>query len=129
MIEEQMNEMAEAFLRWPLPDDVCADAVACQVGAPNRTGTNLLTAHQALAMIRFVCRPELTTMYADVKRLSDELAALRAHDRDGERYRWLRYARDGGFWSCHEKDGYGGQVLMSGPDLDAAIDAAMRGEK
>ena len=73
-----MNEMAEAFLRWPLPDDVCADAVACQVGAPNRTGTNLLTAHQALAMIRFVCRPELTAMHADVERLRAENERLRA---------------------------------------------------
>ena len=77
MIEEQMNEMAEAFLRWPLPDDVCADDIACKAGAPHRTGTNLLTAHQALAMIRFVCRPELTAMHADVERLSAELAALR----------------------------------------------------
>lgn len=85
-----MNEMAEAFLRWPLPDDVCADDCACKAGAPNRTGTNLLTAHQALAMIRFVCRPELTAMYADVERLSAELAALRA-----ERDRLLNWVKTG----------------------------------
>ena len=50
------------------------------------------------------------------------ISALRA---DAERYRWLRTARDWGFWCCHEKDGEGGQILKFGADLDAAIDAAM----
>ena len=52
-----------------------------------------------------------------------ERDALRA---DVERYRWLRSHSDG-FWSCHEKDGYGGDVLKYGGDLDAAIDAARGG--
>lgn len=61
---------------------------------------------------------------ADFSRLRAERDALRA---DVERYRWLRSHPDG-FWSCHEKDGYGGDVLKYGGDLDAAIDAA-RGEE
>lgn len=40
---------------------------------------------------------------------------------DAERYRWLREHGDRG---CTEKDGYGGQTLRMGDDLDAAIDAA-----
>jgi hypothetical protein len=39
-----------------------------------------------------------------------------------ERYRWLREHGDN---HCTEKDGYGGQTLMVGDCLDAAVDAAM----
>lgn len=45
------------------------------------------------------------------------------------RYQWLRSCRDDSFYRCHEKDGYGGQVLKYGVDLDAAIDAAMQEQK
>ena len=69
MNENQLREMVDAFLAWPLPDDVCADAVACRAGASYRTGTNLLTAAQARAMFEHC------------------LAVVRAHDRDGERWR------------------------------------------
>lgn len=71
MNENQLREMVDAFLAWPLPDDVCADAVACRAGASYRTGTNLLTAAQARAMFEHC------------------LAVVRAHDRDGERWRTL----------------------------------------
>jgi len=48
------------------------------------------------------------------ERAEAERDALRA---DAERYRWLRTARDWGFWCCH------------GTDLDAAIDAALEKDK
>ena len=52
--------------------------------------------------------------------LRAELDALR---RDAERYRHLREHGDIG---CTEKDGYGGQTLRMGEDLDAVVDAAMK---
>lgn len=55
----------------------------------------------------------------DVADVRAERDALRA---DAERYRWLR---DHGDRGCTEKDGYGGQTLLMGQDLDAAIDAAL----
>jgi hypothetical protein len=57
--------------------------------------------------------------YKAIKPVAPELIAM------ARRYQWLRSCRDDSFYSCHEKDGYGGQVLMYGVDLDAAIDAAM----
>ena len=49
-----MQEMVNRFLTWSLPDDVCADNCATKAGYPHRTGTVLLTAAQAEAMLRHV---------------------------------------------------------------------------
>lgn len=65
-----IDSMVQRFLAWPLPEDVCADAVACKQGAPHRTGTNLLTHAQAQQMIEHVC--------------ADHLAALAAKDAEIE---------------------------------------------
>lgn len=67
MKEKELAVLVNAFLAWPLPDDVCADAVACKPGAPYRTGTNLLTAAQARAMFEHC----LALVGAD--ELSDEI--------------------------------------------------------
>jgi hypothetical protein len=55
----------------------------------------------------------------ELTRLRAEVEALRANDR---RYRHLREHGDAG---CTEKDGYGGQQLRVGADLDAHVDAAV----
>lgn len=48
-------EMVNRFLAWPLPTDVCADPCASMSGYPHhRSGTNLLTALQARAMLEHV---------------------------------------------------------------------------
>ncbi|MBX9848730.1 MAG: hypothetical protein K2X64_05510 [Rhodocyclaceae bacterium] len=49
-----MSEMVERFLAWPLPGNVCADPCATQTNAPHRSGTNLLDATQARAMLEHV---------------------------------------------------------------------------
>lgn len=49
------------------------------------------------------------------------LARIAELEADTGRYRWLREQGD---YGCTEKDGYGGQRLMTGEQLDAAIDAA-----
>lgn len=46
-----MDEMVSRFLTWPVPADVYPDG---QPGEPGRTGTNLLTAPQAKAMLQHV---------------------------------------------------------------------------
>ncbi len=58
-------------------------------------------------------------MEDELQRLRAEVEALRANDR---RYRHLREHGDAG---CTEKDGYGGQQLRMGKDLDAHVDAAI----
>jgi hypothetical protein len=47
------HDMAEAFLRWPLPDSVCADLCATKQG-PGRVGTNLLSYTEAKQMFEHV---------------------------------------------------------------------------
>ena len=46
-------DMAEAFLRWPLPESVCADLCATKQG-PCRVGTNLLSYTEAKQMFEHV---------------------------------------------------------------------------
>ncbi len=43
------HDLAEAFLRWPLPESVCADLCATKQG-PGRVGTNLLSYVEAKQM-------------------------------------------------------------------------------
>jgi hypothetical protein len=62
---------------------------------------------------------ELCARSDEIDRLRAEVEALRANDR---RYRHLREHGDAG---CTEKDGYGGQQLRVGADLDAHVDAAI----
>lgn len=52
--DAQVAHLAQRFLTWPLPHDVCADGCATTPGYPNRCGTNLLNANQAQQMVRHV---------------------------------------------------------------------------
>lgn len=58
MKDQLTYEMAEAFLRWPLPESVCADRCATQQG-PGRVGTNLLSFIEARQMMNDVVAPRL----------------------------------------------------------------------
>ena len=51
------DEIANAFLRWPLPPSVCADYCATIHGDAHRVGTNLLSFTEAQAMAREVVFP------------------------------------------------------------------------
>ena len=46
--------LVDRFLSWPLPESLCSDPCASMPGYPHRTGTNLMTAEQAEAMIEYV---------------------------------------------------------------------------
>ena len=46
--------MIDRFLSWPLPESLCSDPCASMPGYPHRTGTNLMTAEQAKAMLLHV---------------------------------------------------------------------------
>ncbi len=49
---KMIENMVDAFLRWPLPDSVCADLCATERGYKHgRTGTSLLTHPEAKAML------------------------------------------------------------------------------
>ena len=52
--EVGLQLLVDRFLRWPLPASVRSDDCACIQGYPHRIGTNLLTATEAEAMLRFV---------------------------------------------------------------------------
>lgn len=61
-----IDSMVDDFLRWPLPDSVCADGCATKQG-PGRVGTNLLSAVEAKQMFTDVVAPKvakLTTEHA-----------------------------------------------------------------
>jgi hypothetical protein len=51
-----IDKLVDRFLSWPLPDSVCADGIATRPGPYHggRSGTNLLTAHEARAMLEYV---------------------------------------------------------------------------
>lgn len=57
-LDKLCDGLAEKFLRWPLPDSVCADACASTQG-PGRVGTNLLSYVEARQMMRDIVLPEL----------------------------------------------------------------------
>ena len=61
-LEEALNidELVNRFLRWPLPHSVCADLCASKQGYPNRSGTTLLSAFEAKAMIVHLLHQALT---------------------------------------------------------------------
>lgn len=56
--------MVDDFLRWPLPNSVCADLCATkqQLG---RVGTNLLTAVEAKQMFEAVVLPKIATVKSE----------------------------------------------------------------
>jgi hypothetical protein len=111
--DDELKAMVDAFLAWPLPADVAADAIACKPGAPHRTGTNLLTSVQARAMFEHC------------------LAVVRAHDRDGERWRTLlRLATQ---WPQTElvvniNIGHDWHTADTPKQIQDVVDAAMRAE-
>lgn len=152
-MSDVIGEMVNRFLSWPLPDDVCVDAVACQKGAPHRTGTNLLIAAQARQMIEHVCAAALAAKDAEIesyrqwqeqalincarrdcatrdKRLADlEARAERAEAEaaglraDAERWR----AVSAMMTHEHRGDAVGWtlSVILPGDDPDVAADAAI----
>ena len=56
--DQTIKEMTNEFLRWPLPESVCADPCATKQQA-GRIGTNLLSYTEALAMFRAIVLPHL----------------------------------------------------------------------
>lgn len=55
MTNEERQSIADKFLRWPLPKSVCSDLCVTDrnYGFP-RSGTNLLSADEALQMIAYL---------------------------------------------------------------------------
>lgn len=71
------HELAETFLRWPLPESVCADLVATMHGEKHRVGTNLLSYVEAKQMMRDLVVPKLAAKDAEAAALRDALQALK----------------------------------------------------
>ena len=49
-----VDALVDRFLAWPLPASVCSDLCATKQGYPHRSGTNLLSAVEAKAMLEYV---------------------------------------------------------------------------
>lgn len=60
-IDQSIANMVNAFLRWPLPESVCADGCATRPGK-GRVGTNLLTMPEAAKLMQEVVRPEFEAL-------------------------------------------------------------------
>ncbi len=59
-----INELANEFLRWPLPESVCADLCATKQG-PGRVGTNLLSFVEAQQMFNDLVMGKLYSIAKD----------------------------------------------------------------
>lgn len=70
-----IDELANAFLRWHLPESVRSDLCATMQG-PGRVGTNLLSFIEARQMMRDIVGPALTQLRAKVETLNSENAEL-----------------------------------------------------
>jgi hypothetical protein len=68
-IQKMINDMADEFCRWPLPESVRADPIACGHTVKNRVGTNLLTVVEARQMFADIVAPK-------IDKLATEHAAL-----------------------------------------------------
>lgn len=105
--EALVQALVNEFLRWPLPDSVCADGCATKQG-PGRVGTNLLTAVEAEAFVRGVALRYIEA-YATAL-IAEKLAASEA---DSSRLTWLcEYISAKGTrgirklaWSLYDDDG------------------------
>lgn len=119
---EAIAEMANAFLRWPLPESVRVDACCLDTKAKHRTGTNLLTVIETLQMLQQVVCPIIA------KHLAQPVAPIlpngASEGKDAERYRFLRLNWDS--WTGQDWSGSAEEIASK---LDAAIDESMRGSK
>lgn len=55
--DEIINEFANEFIKWKLPDSVCADGCASMRGYLHRSGTNLLTFDEAKQLAEEIVVP------------------------------------------------------------------------
>jgi hypothetical protein len=87
-------ELANAFLRWPLPESVCADLCTVKQGG-DRSGTNLLSYVEAAEMMTEVVRPVVEKLTAELRA---EVAQLKAahwlHSLTPDELREARYFAD-----------------------------------
>ncbi len=74
-LDKAVEEITNSFLRWPLPDSVCADGCATKQG-PGRVGTNLLTYTETKQMINDLVRPILEKQKAQQTRINTLESAL-----------------------------------------------------
>ncbi len=74
------DEMVDRFLSWPLPKSVCADGCATHPDYPHpRSGTNLLTAIEARAMLEHVMSDKASPSAGeDSERLKEALRQVKA---------------------------------------------------
>jgi hypothetical protein len=60
-LNHEIENMMEAFLRWPLPDSVCCDLCATKQGT-GRVGTNLLSSTEARRMLLEIVGPRMAEL-------------------------------------------------------------------
>lgn len=94
MTEEQIKSMVDRFLQWKLPEDFAPDNGISfkrdfneHTAHPMKhepTGTNLLTAAQAEAMIRFIT--DEVAYVETIQKIADDIKALKLHPVTSEEY-------------------------------------------
>lgn len=83
MNNDLSHQLAEAFLRWPLPQSVCADPCATKQ-QEGRIGTNLLSYTETRRMIEDVVMPHIKMIEGNLKVAND---AVRELQRENEKLR------------------------------------------
>ena len=104
--------LVDRFLAWPLPESLCSDPCASMPGYPHRTGTNLMTAEQAKAMLDYVLaaprQPAGWKLVPERMHLdSSVIETIQAHCGDGQEDAGFGPYSDGVLWigECEEEDG------------------------
>lgn len=70
-LSHAVNEMADSFLRWPLPLTVCTCLSTTVAGRSGRTGTELLTETEARQMFNEVAVPVLLKLNLSAEPLKE----------------------------------------------------------
>lgn len=104
--DSQIDAMANAFLRWPLPENVCADLCATQQGK-GRVGTHLLSFTEAKKMFQDIVGPlvlsgRIKQKIIDLQRTPPSQDAVGGTPRDfNDAIRGIDYAMD---WQNQKPD-------------------------
>ena len=68
--DKLLADMTNEFLKWPLPESVCADGCAVTQGK-GRIGTNLLSYTETLQMMKDVVNPQLLELLSIIESLQE----------------------------------------------------------
>ena len=99
-VNEEMEELVNKFLSWPLPLSVCSDSCVTMMDYPTRWGTNLLTATETEQMLNYVVG-SLLQENEELKDIRDQ-CCREIVEATAELIYLRKYGKDGAIWEANE---------------------------